>query len=478
MNDLSHSLLVDKSIKRKVTTVTMLLETTTPIPVETIAHYLGVTIKTAHQDIEYLTERFKNDITLLSYNNNLALFKKSTNLALTECLHELIQDNPLFYVVESIFNGKRYTILDFADKLFISESTFKKQMTLLNEVLKQYGLTLSNNPVDIIGSEVNLRYFYFQYFRYARNFTKPALRDDQYSFIFNTVKSLTENYGLVLNIDYYRIASWLLIFEKRLEQKRFIDIPQSIHDKYINKNSYLKFKSAMLTHFSNNPLLKDLNDSEILFCYLSRLDAVIYEDEKSFFTDDFFYQFRKFDKLIFSFFEESNQSLSLNTSLTIKLQAYLTNLTMLTELNPLFQTIPNKLKLVVEKKYSKTLQIWQEVLKKHTDFSHLSDVAVSMTLLTESTIHKKKNILFVLTGEPASISFYKEHALKCTPHDMNPFFIFNAPLDSKLLEKMNIDLCVCNLVPPTEIDSLRIFRLSTIPLESEWQELLKLLYNV
>ena len=478
MDDLGYSLLVDKSLKRKVNIISMLLEAVTPLSVETIAQHLGVTNKTTQQDIDYLIERFPNNITLLTYNNNLSLFKKKNNVALIEYLNELTQENPLFFVIETIFNGEKYTIYDFTDKLFISESTFKKQLSLLSEVLSHYNLTLSISPIDIIGNEINLRYFYFQYFRYARNSIIPYLRDDQYSFIFNTVKSLTDNYGLVLNIDYYRVASWLLIFEKRLEQKRFITLPPSIHNKYTKKESYLKFKAAMLKHFSENPLLKDLTDSEILFCYLSRLDTVIYEENKSFFTDDFFFQFRNFDPLILSFFEKSNQSLSLNVSLTTILQAYLTNLTMLTELNPLFQTIPNKIKLMVKKKYAETVNIWVECLEEHMDFTYTYDVAINLTLLTESNSHKKKNILFVFTGEPASISFYKEHALKCTPYQMNPIFIFNAPLDLHLLEKMNIDLCVCNITPSPEIGHSKVFRLSNIPLESEWQELVQLLYNV
>lgn len=478
MNDLSYSLLVDKSLKRKVTILSMMLEASSPIPLETISHRLRVTQKTTQQDITFINEQFPDTIKLLIYNGVPSLHKISDNHLITNHLNTLVENNPLFFVIESIFNGNTHDSYYYSDKLFISDSTLKKHLSILRSVLEHYSLTLSTSPIDIIGNEMNIRYFYFQYFRYGRKTSHNTLRDDQYMFVYNTIQSLIDNYGLVLNVDYYRVASWLLIFETRLEQQKFVQIPKKVHDKYKDKASYLKFKSAVLTHFSNNPLSSRLNDSEILFCYLTRLDTIIYEEHKSFFTNDFFYQFKNFEKLILSFFEKSNLGLSKNISLVYILQAYLTNLSMLTELTPLFQTIPYKLTRIVEKKYPATITIWHELLKKEMDFSYAYDVAINLTLLTETKMHKKKNILFVLTGESSSVNFYKENALKCTPYDMNPIFVFNAPLDNNLLEKINIDLCVCNLTPPKSIDPAKLFRLSDIPLESEWQELLTLLYNI
>lgn len=58
------------------------------------------------------------------------------------------------------------------------------------------------------------------------------------------------------------------------------------------------------------------------------------------------------------------------------------------------------------------------------------------------------------------------------------FFLLNQPLNETVLENMSIDICVSNLATDLHSDTTTLFKLSEIPLNSEWSELLNLLHSV
>lgn len=477
MDSLAYDLLIDNKVKRIVKILTILLEDSNPIPIGLLAQKLNITQRTLQLDITNIIATIPNNVQLITYNSLPSIKKTQNNdLGITNYLNDILLGNPLFIIIESIFNGEIYDSSHFSEHLYISESTVKNYLFILKKVLKSYNLTLSYSPIDILGNEIEIRYFYFQYFRYARSSEAPILRDDQYITMLNIIKSTINNHGIILNFDYYRLASWLTIITKRIKQNKHVHLSETIHSKYAKKDSYLKFKLAIYTHYVSKEIT--LSESEIMYAYLTRLDAVIYEEHKSFFTDDFFDQLKKFEPLTVDFLKKSNRNLSINLTLSQTLQAYLVNISMLTELSTLYQKVPEKLKQLVENKHSKILTIWNELLKNQTNFFYTYELSVNLTLISETHLHTKKRLLFALTGESASINYYKEMALKYVPYDMEVFFVFNAPLDNKLLEKMEIDLCVYNITPQEKLTYSNLFKLSNIPLGSEWDKLLILLHNV
>lgn len=60
---------------------------------------------------------------------------------------------------------------------------------------------------------------------------------------------------------------------------------------------------------------------------------------------------------------------------------------------------------------------------------------------------------------------------------MEVVFLFNQPLDNEFLEKMQIDICVCNVGTDKAITEAHQIRLSDVPLNSEWADLLVYLHK-
>lgn len=478
MNDLGYKLLVDKTVKRRIAILTALSETTHPLSLETIRTFNNSSIITLQNDITFLLDSFPNDLKIVDYNDSASLQKLNYSHKITNYINTLIQDSPLYFIIECLFDGKKEPLGYYSDTLFLSESTLRKHLNILKNVLKDYHITLSLSPLELIGKEINIRYFYFQYFRYSHTSAVLSVKQEHLTFIYDTLKEMIKKYGLVLNVDYYRVASWTLIFERRLSQGHYITFPPSLYDEFRHKNSFIKFNTAVREHFSKISDWPTLINDEILFAYLVRLDTLIYEDDKPYFTDDYFDQLNVYDELTTSFFSSMNISLSLNISLKIKLQAYLMNLNVLCKLSPLFQQNHAQLKRMVEMDYPDTLKIWNNLLQGSTLFEYPYDVAASLTLLTHVNLKQTKRVLFALTGEPSSITYYKARAAQCVPKEVDMFFLLNQPLNETVLENMSIDICVSNLVTDLHSDTTTLFKLSEIPLNSEWSELLNLLHSV
>ena len=477
MNNLMYKLIVDKTVKRQITILSAISESTHPLSLETLRTFSNSSITTLHNDISVLLARFPNDLKIVEYNNSISLQKLNFSHVFTIYIDSIIKDSPLYYIIECLFEGKKESLGYYADVLFLAESTLRKYLNILKNVLKEYHITLSLNPLEVIGKEINIRYFYFQYFKYSHTDTSPSVKQEHLTFIYETLKKMIKNSSFVLNVDYYRLANWTYIFEKRISQGHYITLPTTLYNEFKHKNSFIKFNNAIREHFPKVNELSTLTRDEVLCAYLVRLDTLIYETDKPYFTDDYFDQLSMYDDFTTSFFSNMNISISLNTTLKIQLQAYLMNLNNLSKLSPLFQQNHTQLQHIAEMEYPETLKNWNNLLQGTTLFVYTHNVATSLTLLTHANLKHSKRVLFALTGEPCAITYYKTRAAQCIPKEVEMFFLLNQPIDEIMLENMSIDICITNLPIDLCSDTIKIFKLSDIPLSSEWTELLHVLHS-
>lgn len=478
MNDIGYDLILNKAIKRKVKILSVVQESLYPISLKKISKICNFSLKTIQNDIKNILEDMPNLIRLVNDNDTISIEQSSYNDEITNHINEVIKDNPLFHIIESNFYGIKKDAVHYADELYISESSLKTYLQTLKTVLNEYNLSLSYSPVTIYGPEINMRYFYFQYFRYAHKETAPVVKNEHYYLVSNTIKQMRNEFGSVLNIDYYRMLSWLFIFEERIKQKCFLKISNAVKENFMHKHSYLNFKMVVFDYFKDIGLSDFLTEDELFFAYITRLDTLIYEDDKPFISDDLFEFFNNFEKMVLAFLIQSKLPVSLNFKLKDTLQAYLTNVTVLSQLSPFFQKHPSRLKNIVEKKHPEVLKIWLNILNNESKFEYPYDMALNLTLLSVTKLFSRKKILFMLTGEPVSITYYKNLALNCVPKNMEVTFLFNTPLTDDLLEQTEIDLCVYNFNTEQKLSSTKLFRLSDIPLESDWNKLSNILNHI
>ncbi|WP_225440860.1 helix-turn-helix domain-containing protein [Lacticaseibacillus rhamnosus] len=64
-----------------------------------------------------------------------------------------------FLILEQIFLHHYLSIAQFSEALFISESTLKRHMQVLNQILPHYGFHIDTQTLDIIGDEKKIHFF-------------------------------------------------------------------------------------------------------------------------------------------------------------------------------------------------------------------------------------------------------------------------------------------------------------------------------
>ncbi len=68
-----------------------------------------------------------------------------------------------FLIIENICIHRYATLAVLAEKLFISQSTLKRKIAVINQTLEKYGFWIDTKSVDMVGDERKIRFFYYCY---------------------------------------------------------------------------------------------------------------------------------------------------------------------------------------------------------------------------------------------------------------------------------------------------------------------------
>ncbi|MBO0441229.1 helix-turn-helix domain-containing protein [Candidatus Enterococcus ikei] len=470
MNKIGYNLLIDASTKRKITVLNLLLESDLPLLMSELAQICKVSPKTLRRDAQSLVELFPESVVF--ENSSLFLNTAVDINPVLSYIEDEVKNNILFSIVEDTFYGRSETIDYLSEKFFIAESTLRKHLSILKEVLDEFDLTLSLSPIEILGDEINIRYFYFHFFEQVADFSHNSYPEQKQADLYALLRNLTHTYGLILNVDYHRLIRWLAVSEQRIKQNKLVYLKQEIHEKYAKNDVFLVLKNAINQTLNAN-IYSRINDAEIIFSFLISLDTIVYDEKSYFLPNSFLSEMESFEHLATEFFQYSNLSYSLNVELKAIIKAFLVNEQALQELSPLFQKNNSDFKLLMEKKYPKTIALWNDILKNHDDFLYKEDLAASLTSLTEAKVNRRSKVLFALSGTSAETTYYKYLAHKYVPKTAELSFIFNQPIDNNLIERLDIDICICNFPLPPSSLNCTFFKFSSVPLDREWDMLAK-----
>lgn len=121
------------------------------------------TTRTIRTDIVTLTEYFGDSILITSTTSRYT-FQINDLTSYHQLKAKIMNEEPLFIMVTGIFAGQLISISDWAERLHLSEPTLVRYIQKLKDVLDTYDLKLYFRPINIIGSEENIRRFFFSFF--------------------------------------------------------------------------------------------------------------------------------------------------------------------------------------------------------------------------------------------------------------------------------------------------------------------------
>ncbi|MBP2099479.1 helix-turn-helix domain-containing protein [Enterococcus rivorum] len=477
MNELNYQLLFDNTLRRRVKILLLILETSNPIEITFLQAHCRSTKKTIYQDLLFLTEELPNSVIIIE--SKKVYVKRNDNTAeIITFLNSININNPLHIIIESIFENSGDTISTFSEKLFVSESTIRKYLNLLKSVLKEYRLSVLTKPVEIIGNELDIRYFYFHYFRNMNIVNRDSSLATESKKFYEIINYVENRWGFILTLDFYRMIHWWTIFKKRIAQNKVAHFDSAILEKYRNTSGFITSKNILLDFFPELFSENYLNEHEILLAYIIILDCVIYGSGNRFITNDFSKHLVQYNYLTTAYFEKEKLDFCSYNDFKIIIEAFLTNLAILSEFSPLFQKKEKSITQMVLSKYPNKFKIWLDLLEHEPTFSYKEDVAVSLTLLTEANSNQIIRVLFAFTAEPVSINYYKSMILNTIPQNIEAHFLFNQPLDAKTIKNLKIKVCVCNFNFAYVPDTVDLIQLPNNPSESEFKNLTSKILNL
>lgn len=116
--------------------------------------------------LKYDLKNFKNifsDFTIETSRYGVRLFFDD-NKGLKNIYINLFDSSNAFNILEKIFFNETYSVQELADILYISPSTLYRSIHQINAILKNSGYKIDSNPCRLIGTEENIRYFYYRFF--------------------------------------------------------------------------------------------------------------------------------------------------------------------------------------------------------------------------------------------------------------------------------------------------------------------------
>lgn len=466
MNELAYNLLLDKTTKRQVDILLLLIDSHDFLPLVTIASTLNSSIKTIKKDCIQITDSLNINLSYSTYLGTYSVRLSETTEITYDCIKQLVDKSPLSIIIKEIFTNGSETIPSLIEKCFIVESTLRKYLTHLKKILNNYDLSIKLTPVEIVGNEADIRYFYFKYFEYHSPTYLTELTNEAQSEGYAFIQSLTIHYSRNLEIDYQRFIQWLSIIRHRITLNNYIILEDTFREQFTHHHHFV-FLVESLLRSANHYFPTDITEEEIIYIYIILLESIIYGEVDYFFENEAIDTIESFSSLTSEFFESSNLNFSTNLDLKMRLQIFLTNLTTLTSVSPLFQKNEDRLNKIIESEQPLIFQKWLSLISRHSLYTYPRDVATSLTIITASSIIKRKRVLICLTGSSSSVSYYRALIKQAISSDVEIIWAPNQVIDDDFILQKNVDLCITNYETNNNLTSCLFFQLSIYPSKKE-----------
>lgn len=103
------------------------------------------------------------------------IYRREPGLSQQAYLRFLAQSSIKYQVLSEIFDKEEFTIQSLSQRLLLSEASLNRQLSALNQLLEEFGLVIRNGRLK--GSELQIRYLYFQLFWHFGGTSQQTLED-------------------------------------------------------------------------------------------------------------------------------------------------------------------------------------------------------------------------------------------------------------------------------------------------------------
>lgn len=481
MDKLHLKLIVEKQIKREILILNLLNEQAQSISANEIARVLDVSLSTILNDLDVLKEKIPDNWNIEFKKNigyNLTI---EEGMSTSNYMKDIMLNSPLFQIGISIFNNNLLTIYDWEEKFYVTESTFKRYLTIFRRVLKEYNLKLSTNPVNIVGKESDIRLFYFDFFHSSSKVSQIEYPTEKELEFFNELQK-TNFFGF---LQYHRSLDWLMVIIRRNLHGNEIVLSKELVEMVGKKMEIENIKKVEMLFF--NIFSKKVSLNEMIFLYLIRWDTLILNEMNTIISIEIVNE--EIKKMVNNCILKQIKSLKINRNAYPQVYPYFklffTHILTMSIISPLFQKCNDETRIFVQTTHASLYHFWLKALLENElifkDISHIyfEDLASQLTMLTlpylKKDFAKTKHVVFILETDVINLNYVTKLAERYILNNVQVSVISNIAFSKKLVETLHADLLVSNFELET---NEKIIYISDLPTVREWNYINDLIFNL
>lgn len=435
-------------------------------------------------DIKNLRLQFKNCLAIESTRIGYQ-FKLIDPNGYAATKRELIVQEPLFVIIESILSGKLLSYEEWADHFFLSESSMRRHLLRVSEALDPYQLQFSINPVDLIGEEGNIRKFLKDFYYEADEISPftvaPSVEVNE---LMHYIKENRYHASVgtdILPTDFY-YQFYIMI--QRSAQGKLLVLQEDSSTRWQQDENYQYFLSLKPKIYNRYGFT--IPDSELLALYLYSVCKRTIDSptrEKLFCQQ--FNRWPSITSLAEKFVKFYDPILAdTNYPTTILVESFFTSIKYLDQLAPIMNKNITEVNAFARDSYPDRFKRIQSFLRTNLKMLkvadlYIEDIAASLLLTIEairdSYVQNPKRIAFLLEGSSFVCRSVKAKALRYFRGYHQIFFPTIEQMDNHFFYQNQIDIFVTNYadyVSYLEKD-MEYILFQSIPTIDDWNHLLE-----
>lgn len=438
------------------------------------------TRRTVGSDIRGIREFFKDSIILKTTPRGYA-FHICNDRAYLELKTSLLSNEPLFVLLEKLFYNKVYSLDEWADYFHLSNHTLQKYLTIIEGQLTRFNLTLTFNPIAIIGNEIDIRTFFCAFF-YESDITPHTI------FPTAAIQQAVNEMGQLLgrkDMASFALSSYLLfITVERFNSGRPVLLSKDTHRLVKNSQSFQHFLqiNEIVSHYFDCELSKD-ELLHLYLCMLTKRKIASPQEEQTFCqTYNHWSEVATLSKDFYTFlalkFRFEQRAIDL-----LFIESYFITAKLKESLSSSMHRNIEDINLFVQETFPKEYQSYLAFLRSHPAYNelysvgNLADFTVNLVMHME-TIREccwgtQKRIAFLFEGNHSICRFVEAWSQKYFGQFHHLFYPDAGEVNRAYLVENRIDFLVTNYAEYVsefrEITDCLLFR--TIPSAGDWNQL-------
>lgn len=445
---------------------------------------LNIPTRTIIKDIQEIKNIFNGSVDLETSPSGYH-FRISDDIRYKESKQSLLQNEPLFIIIENIFFSHLYTISELSEQLHLSESTLLRYIRKAQIFLSEYQIKIKTSPIDFHGNEINIRYFFHSFYSdsdITPHTVFPTLEVKEITAKITEKITLKECAPITFESFNYHLY---ITLTRSFNGKTIDNLPDNLV--ILNEKKVLLYneimKQVILEYFDN-----DLSLEEKKYIYLVTLyKRSIFDKESELLFQSTQPQPKEIEEWTEQFLELAFDTEKEKSIYSLYIRSFFLSTHLKYHLSPILLqnlvdiTLYSKLKFSFE--YQRNEAFIQNTLGETYELTlrQLEGISTSLTLLnyTLSLVHARpsKQIAFLLEGNSYIRELIEATAINYLGTTHRLYFPNKHDTDIERIRKIEFDVIVTNyseyLVSTLTGKTTLLF--DTIPTAENWNELFTLI---